>query len=114
MDKALLLQWKELSFEKVTDKMFRRIFVGQNFQVISVEGKEGASIPIHSHDNAEQITVMLEGTLMMVAGGVEHILTTDTVFIIPRKIPHSGKILKDCRYVDFFTAPVQLFKGIPP
>ncbi len=68
-------------------------------------------IPLHSHANAEQVTVMLKGTLAMVAGGIEYTLTTDTVLSIPRNLPHSGKVLKDCQYVDFFTAPVELFKG---
>ena len=107
---AASYQMKELRSERVSDKMLRRILTAENFQITYVEAKEDAEVPNHSHDNAEQITVMLEGSFMMVVEGKVHTLTKDSVLVIPRKVSHSGKVLKDCRYVDFHTAPVQLFK----
>src|SRR3972149_8470958 len=99
-----------MSYLESSDRMTRRIFFGENLpMIVLVEAKEGVIVPEHSHDNADQFTVMLEGELMLVAGGEKHNLTKEVVFMIPRNVTHSGKGLKDCRYVDYYTASPKLF-----
>jgi quercetin dioxygenase-like cupin family protein len=61
----------------------------------------GAILPDHSHPH-EQVTNVLEGEFeMTVAGEVRRIGPGD-VAVIPPGVPHSGKALTLCRFIDVF------------
>ncbi|MBN2341338.1 MAG: cupin domain-containing protein [Deltaproteobacteria bacterium] len=49
----------------------------------------GTVIPAHQHDVIEHEQVMLEGTMKLTVGGVEHVVTAGNVMYLPAGVPHS-------------------------
>jgi quercetin dioxygenase-like cupin family protein len=61
-----------------------------------------ALLPLHSHPH-EQLGVVLEGTLILIVGAVEHRLGPDEAYVIPGGVEHAGRGGPEgCRVIDVF------------
>ncbi len=56
------LSWKTIEIEKLTDKLTRQMFSGENATISQLVLKKGATVPRHSHMN-EQYSWIISGSL---------------------------------------------------
>ena len=102
-----LFRWSEMSKEKVTDLLDRRLITGERMMLAHVYLKKGCVVPKHQHEN-EQLTYILEGALRFWIGedGKEELVVhAGEVLHIPSNIPHKAEALADTLDVDVFSPP---------
>ena len=100
-------RWDEIPLEKVTDMLDRRLITGDRMMLAHVYLKQGCIVPKHSHEN-EQLTYILEGTLLFTLGedqSVEVTVNAGEVLHIPSNLPHKAVALQDTLDVDIFSPP---------
>ena len=97
-----VIAWNELSWEKVTSDISRKIITGANEMIAHVLLKKGAVVPEHSHVS-EQITYILEGALKFQIAGEEIVVSAGQVMVIPSGVPHMAVALEDTLDVDIFS-----------
>jgi quercetin dioxygenase-like cupin family protein len=97
-----VVHWDELEWEKVTDTISRKIITGANEMAAQVYIKQGGIVPEHSHVS-EQISYVLEGSLLFTIGGVEYVLKKGDVLVIPPNVPHCALALEDTLDLDIFS-----------
>jgi len=102
-------RWDDMSKEKVSDTLDRRLITGDRMMLSHVYLKKGSIVPRHSHEN-EQITYILEGGLRFWIGADEA-QTIDVmpgeVLHIPAFVQHKAEALADTLDVDIFSPPRQ-------
>ena len=104
MDTVRLHRWDELSLEKVTEMVSRKIIAGARQTMAQVYLKRGALVPIHAHDS-EQLTYVLQGALRFVVNGEEVVVQEGEVLHIPSGLPHQAEALDDTFELDVFSPP---------
>ena len=102
MESVRLHRWDELSLEKVTEMISRKIIAGQRQTLAQVYLKRGALVPIHAHES-EQLTYVLQGALRFVVNGEEVMVQEGEVLHIPPGIPHQAEALDDTFELDVFS-----------
>jgi quercetin dioxygenase-like cupin family protein len=104
LDTVRLHRWDELSLEKVTEMVSRKIIAGTRQTMAQVYLKRGALVPIHAHDS-EQLTYVLQGALRFVVNGEEVVVQEGEVLHIPSGLPHQAEALDDTFELDVFSPP---------
>ncbi|MBX9604022.1 MAG: cupin domain-containing protein, partial [Bryobacteraceae bacterium] len=66
--------------------------------------RQGAAVPLHSHEN-EQVSMLESESLRFVLDGQETIAEPGAVVTIPPHVPHQVEALTDCVVVDVFSPP---------
>ena len=102
-------RWDDMPKERVTDKIDRRLVVGERMMLAHVYLAKGSIVPRHSHQN-EQLTYILQGALRFWIGedGSEEIVVrAGEVLVIPSNVPHKAEALEDTLDVDVFCPPRQ-------
>ena len=102
-------RWDEMEREHVVEGIERRLITGERMMLAHVYLKEGAVVPLHSHDN-EQLTYILEGALRFWIGDEEAEpidIRAGEVLHIPSHVPHKAEALEDTLDVDVFSPPRQ-------
>jgi quercetin dioxygenase-like cupin family protein len=102
-------RWDDMPRQKVTDKIDRRVIVGDRMMLAHVYLAKGSIVPRHSHEN-EQLTYILEGALKFWIGedgAQELIVRAGEVLVIPSNVPHKAEALEDTLDVDVFNPPRQ-------
>ena len=105
-------KWDDITHEKVTDDISRRLFTGERMMLAHVHLKKGAIVPKHSHEN-EQLTWILDGALRFWIGNEgepgyeERVVSAGEVMYIPSHVPHKAEALEDTFDVDVFSPPRQ-------
>ncbi|MBZ5617079.1 MAG: cupin domain-containing protein [Acidobacteriia bacterium] len=94
--------WKDMSWEKVTEGISRKIICGENEMIAHVCLKRGAVVPEHSHVS-EQISYILEGALRFWIRGEELVVEAGQVLVIPPNVPHKAMALQDTLDLDIFS-----------
>jgi len=61
----------------------------------------GASLPEHAHPH-EQVVHLLEGELSLTVAGINKVMKTGSVAVIPSNARHFGKAVTVCRVLDVF------------
>jgi quercetin dioxygenase-like cupin family protein len=102
LESVRLHRWDELSLEKVTEMISRKIIAGQRQTLAQVYLKRGALVPIHAHES-EQLTYVLQGALRFVVNGEEVMVQEGEVLHIPPGIPHQAEALDDTFELDVFS-----------
>jgi quercetin dioxygenase-like cupin family protein len=97
-----LHRWDELSLDKVTEMISRKIIAGERQTMAQVYLKRGALVPVHAHDS-EQLTYVLQGALRFVVNGEEVVVREGEVLHIPSGIPHQAEALDDTFELDVFS-----------
>jgi quercetin dioxygenase-like cupin family protein len=102
-------RWDDMPRQKVTDKIDRRVIVGDRMMLAHVYLAKGSIVPRHSHEN-EQLTYILEGALKFSLGedGAEEItVSAGEVLLIPSNVSHKAEALEETLDVDIFSPPRQ-------
>jgi len=76
-----------------------------NTMMTYMEFEANSKIPMHKHPH-EQITMILEGKMDMMVGGVRKVVSKGDVVTIPTNIPHSAQIL------DSFTIAIDAWSPV--
>lgn len=97
-----LYEWNRIEKEQLNPSFARQVIHGETMTVARVYLNKGCLVPEHSHLN-EQISMLEQGTLRFVIGGVERILKAGQVLRIPPHVPHSAEALEDAIAVDLFS-----------
>ena len=100
-------RWKDMQWEKVNDKLDRKLITGERMMIAHVFLKKGCVVPKHSHEN-EQLTYILEGALHFKLGEdqrEEVTVSAGEVLHIPSNLPHEALALEDTLDVDVFSPP---------
>ena len=97
-----LYRCDELSLEKVTEMISRKIDTCEREMLAQVYLKKGALVPIHSHES-EQITYVLQGALKFLINGEEITVREGEVLLIPSWVDHQAEALDDKFDLDLFS-----------
>jgi quercetin dioxygenase-like cupin family protein len=102
-------RWDDMPWEKVTDKLSRKLVTGDRMMLAQVWLDKGCIVPKHSHEN-EQLTYIVSGALHFWIGEdqkEEMIVRAGEVLHIPSNVPHKAEALEDTLDVDIFSPPRQ-------
>lgn len=91
--------------EVLSPTVSRQVVHGEKITMARLLLKKGAFVPEHSHHN-EQISTMLDGSLLFHIGGADINLKKGESLVIPPNVPHSAEALEDCEALDVF-APLR-------
>jgi quercetin dioxygenase-like cupin family protein len=94
--------WNEVEKEQMSPVLVRQVIHGDHITVARLHLRKGCSVPEHSHHN-EQISMIEQGALKFVIGGVEKVVKAGEVMRIPPHVPHSAEALEDSVAVDLFS-----------
>ena len=97
-----LHRWDEISLEKVTEMVSRKIVAGERQMLAQIYLKRGALVPLHSHPS-EQMTYVLQGALKFLVDGEETIVREGEVLHIPSGVAHQTEALEDTFELDVFS-----------
>ncbi|MCH7473309.1 MAG: cupin domain-containing protein [Gemmatimonadetes bacterium] len=104
-----LFRWDDISRERVTDEIHRKLITGDRIMLAHVFLNKGSVVPMHSHEN-EQMTYLLGGALKFWIGtedAVPIVVREGEVLHIPPNVPHKAEALEDTFDVDIFSPPRQ-------
>ena len=105
---------EELPWERINDKIERRVLTGEQGMVVWWKIKAGARAASHSHPH-EQIVWMLKGRMDFRIGNETRSMTQGDVAVIPGNVEHEGFFPEDTEVVDVFSPPREDFlTGQPP
>jgi quercetin dioxygenase-like cupin family protein len=107
MDSVTFTRWDDLEWEKVNDKLDRRLITGQRVMLAHVLLRKGCVVPRHRHEN-EQFTYILQGALRFLLGedGKEEVIVrTGEVLHLPSNVWHEAHALEDTLDMDIFSPP---------
>jgi len=96
-----LHEWKNIE-EKTIFPGFRARFIhstNMTFALWDIDA--GASLPEHAHPH-EQVVHLLEGELSLTVAGINKVMKTGSVAVIPSNARHFGKAVTVCRVLDVF------------
>ena len=96
--------WESVELEQLSPLLARQFVVGKNVMLARIFLKKGSVVPLHSHHN-EQISYVLEGSLVFLIEGKEIVVKSGEVLIIPPNLPHKVEALKDTLSLDIFDPP---------
>ena len=94
--------WKRIGKEQLNPRLARQVIHSDAMTVARMHLGEGCLVPEHSHAN-EQISMVEQGSLLFVIGGVEQVLSAGQFVRIPPNVPHSVESLEDSVAVDVFS-----------
>ncbi|WP_115886935.1 cupin domain-containing protein [Flavobacterium cutihirudinis] len=69
------------------------------FTIIENDNPPGVGIPMHVHENEDEVFRILEGEMEFVVDGNTSILKTGDTIFLPRQVPHSFRVIgeKKCQ-----------------
>lgn len=94
--------WDQIPVEQMNPLVTRQAMHSGHMTVARLSLKAGAVVPEHHHQN-EQISMVVEGRLRFVLGGLPTLVTGGQMLEIPPNVPHSVEALEDSVAVDLFT-----------
>ena len=97
-----LHRWDEISLDKVTEMLSRKIVTGEREMLVQVYVKRGCLVPLHAHQS-EQMTYVLQGALKFLVAGEEITVREGEVIHIPSGVEHQAEALEDTFELDVFS-----------
>ncbi len=101
-EKPQLIRWSDVKEERMNDKITRKLAVGKNEMIGRLTLAKGATVPPHKH-LAEQITMVISGSLRFTIDGKDIMVKAGDVLVIPPNVVHSAVALEDCDDIDSFS-----------
>jgi quercetin dioxygenase-like cupin family protein len=97
--------------EKVTDKITRRILVGEKGMVVFWTMQAGAHAAAHKHPH-EQLFWMIKGKMDFRLGSERRMCGPGDLGVIPGGVEHEAWFLADTEVIDVFSPPREdMFSG---
>ncbi len=106
MPSAAHHRWSEIPPEQLNPLVTRQYVVGTNTMLARIGLKKGAVVPEHNHFH-EQISHVVEGTLLFRIEGKEVTVQAGEILCIPPGLPHAVEALEDSVALDIFNPPRQ-------
>jgi quercetin dioxygenase-like cupin family protein len=75
------------------------------FALFEVSGCPGGEPPLHVHENEDEMFYVLEGRLQAVRGGEEITLDPGDSAFLPRRVPHTFKVVSSFARVIVYVTP---------
>jgi quercetin dioxygenase-like cupin family protein len=97
-----LYEWNRIEKEQLSPTFARQVIHGETMTVARMYLSKGCAVPEHHHHN-EQISMVEQGVVRFVVGGVEKTIKAGEVLRIPPHVPHSAEALEDSIAVDLFS-----------
>jgi quercetin dioxygenase-like cupin family protein len=104
---------RDLPEEKVTDKISRRILVGDNEMIVWWSMKAGAHAAAHRHPH-EQIFWMISGTMDFRLGDERRTCRAGDLAVVPANVEHEAWFVEDTDVIDVFSPPREDFLSAEP
>ena len=107
MSATTFYRWSDITLERVTDTLDRKLITGDAMMLAQVFLKKGCVVPRHQHHN-EQLTYIVEGALRFFIGedeAEEVIVRAGEVLHIPSNVWHKAEALEDTLDMDIFSPP---------
>jgi quercetin dioxygenase-like cupin family protein len=98
----------DLPWERINDKIQRRVLAGSNGMIVWWKLKAGAYAAAHKHPH-EQIVWMLKGRMDFRMENERRSMIGGDVAVIPGNVEHEGFFLEDTEVVDIFAPPREDF-----
>jgi len=96
--------WSDIAIEHMNPLLSRQYLTGTNTMLARMVLKKGALVPEHHHVH-EQISQVLEGSLLFRVEGLETIVRAGEVMCLPPNLPHGVTALEDSVVLDIFNPP---------
>jgi quercetin dioxygenase-like cupin family protein len=97
-----------LPWERVTDKIARRLVAGEHEMIVWWRMKAGAHAAAHSHPH-EQIFWMLKGRMEFRLGDERKVCGPGDLAVIPGGVEHEAWFPEDTEVIDVFAPPREDF-----
>ena len=86
--------------------------IDTNGQFLSIyqDNPPDTQIPMHVHQNEDEVYRVLEGEVEFTVGEQKNLLKAGDTIFLPRNIPHTWKVVGECNaklYLDIFPAGVE-------
>ena len=107
MSATTFYRWSDITLERVTDTLDRKLITGDAMMLAQVFLKKGCVVPRHQHHN-EQFTYIVEGALRFFIGedeAEEVVVRAGEVLHIPSNVWHKAEALEDTLDMDIFSPP---------
>ena len=92
------------SYEIAAGLFFRPVFC-ENLSLNFVTFPPHSGFPPHVHPE-EQVSIVLEGEMEIIAGGAGRRVGPGDVIVFPPNVPHEGRTHEEpCRLIDIFSPP---------
>jgi quercetin dioxygenase-like cupin family protein len=101
MDGPLLHEWKNIEEKTIVPGFRARFIDSANMTFALWDIDAGASLPEHAHPH-EQVVHLLEGELSLTVAGINKVMKTGSVAVIPSNARHFGKAVTVCRVLEVF------------
>lgn len=101
--------WNEAEVEQMNPLTARQVVHTENMTMARLILKKGAVVPEHHHIN-EQISTVLEGSLIFHIEGKDILLKPGDSLVIPPNVPHGVSVPEDCLVFDLFAPPREDWK----
>jgi quercetin dioxygenase-like cupin family protein len=99
---------KHLPEEKISDKISRRVLIGDKTMIVWWSMKAGAHAAAHKHPH-EQAFWMLSGRMDLRMGAERRICAPGDVGVIPGNVEHEAWFPEDAELIDVFAPPREDF-----
>jgi len=99
---------KNLPEEKVTDKITRRILIGDKTMIVWWSMKAGAHAAAHKHPH-EQAFWMISGRMDLRMGADRQMCGPGDIGVIPGNVEHEAWFPEDAELIDVFAPPREDF-----
>jgi quercetin dioxygenase-like cupin family protein len=94
--------WDQMEKEVMSETIARKYVAGEKAMVAQIFLKKGAVVPLHHHES-EQITYVLDGSMVFDIEGQQVTVAKGQVLRIPSNVPHSAVALEDTLDLDIFS-----------
>jgi quercetin dioxygenase-like cupin family protein len=102
------LNWNDVPETENLKNNFRVAVAGKEMGINRIRWVHPTSLPDHTHDDAEQVIIMLEGEIKFTIDGEQLHLRPGDVTVVPRHAHHSGEsIAGEAVFVEVF-APLRI------
>ena len=98
-------RWDEISLEKITEMVSRKVIVGGRQMMAQVYVKQGMQVPVHHHES-DQMVYVLEGVIRWAVAGRELTLREGEVLHVPAGVRHQAEAVYDTFQLVVFTPPL--------
>ena len=105
---------RDLPWERVTDRIERRVLAGEQGMIVWWKMKAGAHAAAHQHRH-EQIVWMIAGKMDFRIGSDSRSMAAGDVAVVPSNVEHEGVFPEDAEVVDIFSPRREdfLVGGVP-
>jgi quercetin dioxygenase-like cupin family protein len=106
---------RNLPEEKVTDRISRRILIGDKEMIVWWSMKAGAHADAHTHPH-EQMFWVISGRMDFRLGAERRLCGPGDIGVVPGGVEHEAWFPEDCEVVDVFAPPREDFfpgAGLP-